>query len=890
MHLLSSRLYLKAVAVLGFCALTESFGYQWTRPAVAQSIRADTALSSEVTTSDNQNFTITAGQQRGSNLFHSFSDFSIPSGGSAYFNNLADISNIFSRVTGTSPSLIEGTLKANGTANLFLLNPQGIIFAEQANLSIGGAFIGSTAQSLRFADGTLFDTAAPAPLLTVSAPTGLQLGTDANPIRINGSGYQLVQGLDLSMTAVSNTNLQTNAGNTLALVGRGLFLNDAHLSTDGGHIELGSVDSGHVQFSSNPDTPSIWAFNYDQANSFEDIQLSNSLVEGIGSQSGQIHLQGNDISLERDSMLFVQNQGLQPFGDIAVDSTGTLTIQGLNISALAGLGTVGSSITTESLLGYSGDITVTARRLDMTDGGGLFSRSVAAPGGNISVVANEAVEVTPSALFTANIDSTTVGPFSAGNVTIETDRLSISGGSKVSSITYGLGNSGNVTINNAVSVDVSGTQAFSRIPSLIGASSLNRGHAGDVTINTQRLALSAGGRVDSSAAASGDAGNVTIIATESVTVQGESPDGADHSLIASSADIIGNELLRTQLGLPSAPEGDAGSVTIKTPVLEVSDRAEIAVRNRGTGSGGTLRLTADTIALNNAARLSAATFSGNGGNISVRSHTALISRNQSRISAESGGTGNGGNISIKTPFLLALENSDIVADASRGQGGNVTITAQSILGTQFREQTTSQSDITASSEFGLSGVVNIERLETNPGTETVELPDNVADISEQIVTSCVPTQTSQFVATGRGGLPISPQQQIQNGRLWQDTRAIAPSAIASSQPNNVASTLTSALDRTFVAERNSPHHEPSNAARNAINEATSWTLSDEGKIHLIAQVDNTSEAHQMPDQMTESCLSHVLSLMPAPDSTLNEKLNPSLTHQAQHPANNKRLS
>ncbi len=50
------------------------------------------------------------GDRIGKNLFHSFKEFSVPTLGSAAFNNAGDIGNIFSRVTGNNISKLLRTL------------------------------------------------------------------------------------------------------------------------------------------------------------------------------------------------------------------------------------------------------------------------------------------------------------------------------------------------------------------------------------------------------------------------------------------------------------------------------------------------------------------------------------------------------------------------------------------------------------------------------------------------------------------------------------------------------------------------------------------------------------------------------------------------------------
>ncbi len=138
----------------------------------------DNTLSTEVNSENNRAFTVNAREQKGDNLFHSFSEFSIPNNGSVLFNNALTIQNIITRVTGASVSNINGLIQSNGTANLFLLNPNGIIFGAGARLDIGGSFIGTTAESLVFPDATFSTKPNSKPLLSVNVPLGLQFGTE----------------------------------------------------------------------------------------------------------------------------------------------------------------------------------------------------------------------------------------------------------------------------------------------------------------------------------------------------------------------------------------------------------------------------------------------------------------------------------------------------------------------------------------------------------------------------------------------------------------------------------------------------------------------------------------------------------------------------------------
>ena len=151
---------------------------------------------------NNKTYTITGGTQVGTTQFHSFQDFSVPIGNTAHFDSV-ETTNVIGRVTGSNISNIEGTLKTNGATNLYLINPNGIVFGADAKLDIAGSFSASTADSIKFSDGTEFSATkpqAPPSLLQVSMPLGLQYGESKVGATIKSSG-SLAAGQDLVLNA-----------------------------------------------------------------------------------------------------------------------------------------------------------------------------------------------------------------------------------------------------------------------------------------------------------------------------------------------------------------------------------------------------------------------------------------------------------------------------------------------------------------------------------------------------------------------------------------------------------------------------------------------------------------------------------------------------------------
>ncbi|MGL5076878.1 MAG: filamentous hemagglutinin N-terminal domain-containing protein, partial [Waterburya sp.] len=536
------------------------------QPVKAQ-ITADDSVDTEVKNSGDV-AEITGGTIRGSNLFHSFQNFSVASGSTALFNNASNIANIISRVTGSSISNIDGLIQANGNANLILINPNGINFGANAQLDIGGSFLASSADTIVFEDGTLYSAADTdtTPLLTVSVPVGLQLGQNSGAINVQGTGHNLSLATPVfsPLTRGDVGGLEVNSGETLALVGNGLGLTGGTLTAESGSIELASVAEGTVRL----DFSSNWNFDYGDVEAFNNINLAQqALADVSGDGNGAINLQGREIALKDGSVVLMQNLGNLETGKININATESLNLVGAEPE-----GVIASGIFTEALGdAKGGDIDITTSQLVIDDGGNIISTTAGnAAGGNVNIQASEFMRFSGFSTINPNkfsvVSVQTFGAGDAGNVNVLTKKFTALEGANISSITggTGTGSGGDIQVDATEAVELIGVNPIAFAPSQITAGSGSRGNAGNVSIDTSKLIVQDGARVDASATAIGNAGKVTINASEFIEVSGTFPGSINPSLITASANIL-DPSLREFFGLPDVPSGNSGSIAINTP-------------------------------------------------------------------------------------------------------------------------------------------------------------------------------------------------------------------------------------------------------------------------------------------------------------------------------------
>ncbi|MBD2503062.1 two-partner secretion domain-containing protein [Anabaena azotica] len=743
-----------------------------TNCAVAQVVKDNTLPNNSQISTQSNIITIEGGTRAGDNLFHSFEQFSVPQGITAEFKNAIDVKNVIGRVTGNSISQIDGILKNQYNANLFLINPNGIIFGSNASLNIGGSFLATTADSLNFADGKNFsakNASSTSSLLSISVPIGLQFG--ANPAPIRNQSQASPNGARNSL--LGSVGLQVQPGKTLALVDGGLIIEGGNLTAPLGRIELGSV-GGNSSVSLNPVTQG-WSLGYEGVQNFQDIQL---------------------ITRTNDGFVFPSQV------DVGGNGGGNIQVQG---------------------------------------------RTVELNGRNV------------------RLSTQTLGLNNAGDITINANKLIVSNGAQIRTVTFGEGASGNLAVNASESVEVIGGFLVpnSKIveTSALTTSTASAGKAGDIRINTKRLIVQDGGEITTSSGgslnfnprkiilATGSGGDLIVNASDSVEISGRARN------------------VLSQLSAYTNSYGDAGKLTINTGKLTVKDLGQIAVGSTvlrfggligdssSLGSAGELNISARFIVLETQGKLLSSSELGQGGNINIQVQDYLLMSGKSQISTSAGitsGRGDGGNIRINAPngFIIAPpnQNSDITANAFSGTGGKIFINASSVIGfaprtrddliklletnnpEQLNPNRFPSNDITAFSQENPSfdGMVRINTPETDPSQGLIELPKNVIDTSTQMATSCSFTANSKkssFVYTGRGGIASSPTDPLMSDAVLADWIVL---------PTDKGST-TGVGDQNTQQVNSSDRLPPTVNDTPEIIEAQGWQKDGNGNIVLVAQ-------------------------------------------------------
>ena len=519
---------------------------------------------------------------------------------------------------------------------------------------------------------------------------------------------------------------------------------------------------------------------------------------------GDINLRvNNSLRLHDRSQISASTQGGQG-GAIKVEAQ-QVNIQGRD-----------SAISASSTSGRGGSIVVDADQVTVRNGGSIAASTVSGRGGGIQLRDLDNLLVNNGTISASGNTSQS----QAGDLSILARQVQVTNRGQINASTRD-GQGGRITVGSdrspAHSVQISGG-------SRLITEARGSGNAGNLSLRTQQLTVQGQGSAISASSQSGVARSIDIGAEQITIADGASVSASTQT--GKAGDIRVNAANSIQLSdgriSVEANTGTAGDLNLTTRQLAVQG-GSVSVRSQ-KGGAGNLTTTADTILLNNG-ELSATTgiSRGNvGANITLNDLDLLSLRNGSQIQANANRSATGGNININSDFIVAvpIENSDITANAGRGNGGSVVINTQGVFGITAQPQQTAQSDITATSDQGVQGVVTINQPNVDPSRGLLELPTDLGDQTNKIDQTC-PNQVragdrrGEFIVTGHGGLPANPSNPLTGDRPLADWVSLTQPEVAEADT----------IPESTI---------PESPAEAKIMEAQGWIVGDRGEVKLVA--------------------------------------------------------
>lgn len=711
---------------------------------------------------------IEGGAIRGGNLFHSFLEFNINEGQRVYFANPEGIESILSRVTGNNPSNIFGTLGVNGTADLFLINPNGIVFGENAVLDVGGSLTATTASGVQFGDAGQFSAVEPdIPAATLNIDPSAYFFSAFQPGTIVNRSVRsdLIDG--------TASGLRVPNGENLTLLGGNIAVEGGNLRANGGRIQLGAVESNGV-ITLNGD--GILRFPEEMLRGNIEIRDQASILS-IAENGGGINLIGKDISIINNNVVGIgilgdpdNNDGQA--GDLVIQATGDVRMDNQNLVTnqviRSGFGKAGDiritatnfEVTNETELiaatfgeGDSGDLYVDAEnRITLDNGGFIFNFVIAgAEGqtGNINLTA-DLLEIFNG----SRINASTFGQGNAGNVNIQVESLQVINDGQIASTTRSNGDSGNISIKAQDEILLSNSLIITEV-----VEGLGNGDGGDINIETKILEVIDGSAILADTENIGDAGNINITASESMTLAGEgsgflNPDSITPSQISSTVERGavgegGNIVINTNnffmlddtfISASTAGQGNAGDIIIRAANETILSNALIiteVVEDSGNGDAGNINIETRVLELLNGSALLADTENlGNAGNLNITAFEKItlagqgpgandpsqIVPSQITTTVDPRAVGSGGDLTINTG-VLSITDSGFIRTSTFGQGiaGNMIINADVINldnGAEISAFTRSSEDAGTISIFAREAIIVRGQDDSSPSQIT----------------------------------------------------------------------------------------------------------------------------------------------------------------------------
>ena len=565
----------------------------------------------------------------------------------------------------------------------------------------------------------------------------------AGNVIINTGNFQVIGSLEGLTTFIDSGTEGSGHGGDVTIIAQNV------------HIDLSFINSGNFWANAFGEDVTGSAGNVNI--STDSLNLTNSQIvtdafsfaNGTG-QSGDITVTAHDISLDISQF---SSQGHQRGGAI------TITTDHL-------FATDSQVIATSNLIS-GGGVTITGKSIELSTGSSVVS-STGGDGdaGPIHITATDHLGLlgAPASDRPSGIFSNSFGSFgsagNAGDIVITTPKLEMTGGARINTTTATSGHGGNVTINAIASISMSGeTGSFAPEPlfslggiqpsgiftrTIGGNCSGPCGDAGNISITTGSLTVDTGGQINSGTSTSGHGGEITIHATDTISLSGTLSDGSPVGVLS-----------RTIGTTPDA--GSGGNVAISAgQSVTISNGASVSASSTGPGNTGNIQINAgNQFAMTNSSVTTEANQAG-GGTIKITTTpSGTVELNNSTISASVlNGAGGGGSVNID-PLYVLLQNSQILAQAVQGPGGIITINITN--GGLFLPD--ANSVISASSQFGVNGTITIQSPNAPISGHIQPLgksPLIATSLLNQRCAALAGSEFSSFIVAGRDSLPTEP--------------------------------------------------------------------------------------------------------------------------------------
>ena len=613
----------------------------------------------------------------GPNLFHSFGQFDVGTGDFANFLNETNLptENILSRVTGGNPSQIFGTIQTTdfGNANLFLMNPAGVLFGPTASLNVGGSFHVTTADYLSLGEhGFFYEDLGKESVLTIDPPVAFGF-LNENPIGIT----------------LEQTTLEVPAGQDVSVIGGNIEVVGRDAVTDpgvniqnvinapSGQITLVSANSvGEVSFN---DVNEVGRVNAGSIDLLGHIELTKGArVTVAGDPAGTIVIRSGQLFVT-DSFLTSTNIGAQDHSGIAMDIH---VRDEIRLTAQEGFASIAGS---SEGAGKAGNISIEAKSLEITGRPGLFDVNIGSRSFKTDAPAGDAgkVSITTESLDIrdfAFVSTQTFGPGKAGDILIRTENLQVLGdhdwaaiiSSTGGQIAGGSGDGGVIDIQAQSILARGGPGAL--LTGIASNAIEAEGNGGAIRIRADGIELLNGAQINAGVFRGSGVGGSIDVGADRLIISGTDPGGAPSGIFSS-------------LTFPGT--GQSGDIQIRSQDITLENFGQVSSFSSGSGNSGNISINTDDLSVTNGAFIASTNFgTGLAGRVTVQADTILLQGPTNPpqafttpgIFAIAGATAqSAGNITVDTEVLHILDGAQVVGRTNGpGPGGTITIASEDV--------------------------------------------------------------------------------------------------------------------------------------------------------------------------------------------------------------------